>query len=256
MVVDAHVHVGRWEDPAYSGRNLSLSETVSELKRSGVKACYFFPTDSKDNETLLSEFKKFDPGKEGFEAYFFPWVDLEKKDFMEFIERERRWISGLKFHPSYAGKPVTDSAYTPFFEFSRENAFPVIIHCGRWREVSGFSFALERARQLPELSFVLSHMGGDMPQLQTAAIRDVVSQKLQNVLFGTESIREYWNLEKGIRELGANRFLFGSDFSLGHPSIYMSVIELCSMTEQEKSLILGKNALRLVTSSRCRCQFG
>ncbi len=249
-IVDAHVHVGRWRDPAFACRNVDFRETIAELSSCGVTAAFVFPTDEKDNEGLLAEVKLLKDEQDPFAVFFFPWVDPENKKFPAFLEEERNRISGLKFHPSYDRRPVTDPVYTPFFRFAAQHGLPVIIHCGRWQEVSGYGFALEMARRMEDVTFVLSHLGGDMPQLQAGAIGQVAECGLQNVRFGTESIREYWNLTLGIRKLGAHRFLFGSDFSLGHPSVYRAVLGLCDISETETSLILGKNAMELVSKAR------
>jgi predicted TIM-barrel fold metal-dependent hydrolase len=245
-ILDAHVHVGQWRDPSYEGRCVSFQETVDELMRSGVRAAFLFPTDGKENSRLLADIKKFRARGEKFRAHFFPWVDLQRDDFTNFLQTEKEWVSGLKFHPSFDRRPVTDPAYTPAFEFARASRLPVVIHCGRWQEISGYELALERARTMPELTFVLSHMGGDRPELQRGAVRAVKEMRLGNVLFGTESVREYWSLTSGIMELGAERFLFGSDFSLGHPAIYLAVLGLCTISEGERSKILGGNAMELI----------
>jgi predicted TIM-barrel fold metal-dependent hydrolase len=251
VIVDAHVHVGTWRDPAYAGRSMNLRQTVRALSAGGVSAAFVFPTDARDNEGLLSEIKQHAGEQTGsFPVYYFPWVDIRRHDFRAFLETERDWIYGLKFHPSYDRKPVISEEYTPYFEFARQHGLPVIIHCGRWQEVAGYFFALERARSFPDVPFVLSHLGGDLPQLQRGAVKQVVRRDIHNVRFGTESIREYWNLEFGIKELGASRFLFGSDFSLGHPLIYRAVLTLCDMAEKDRDLILGQNAMRLVHASR------
>ncbi len=246
MIVDAHVHVGSWADPAFFDRKATFEETLNELGRSGVEGAYLFPTDRKENRNLLERIRRHERDRSSFRCWFFPWVDPGDFSTMAFLEEERAGIHGLKIHPSYDRLPVTDPAFDPFFEFASLRGLPVVIHCGRWQEVAGFRFALDRAAESPEIPVVLSHLGGDLPVLQVEAFRQVVDRKLDNVLFGTESVREYWNLERGVRELGACRFLFGSDYSLGHPSLYRTVLDLCRITEEERRMILGGNALNLM----------
>lgn len=253
-IVDAHVHVGQWHDPVYAGRCVRFRETIAELSRSGVGAAFLFPTDRKENTQLLADIKESRARGEAFSTFFFPWVDLEREDFLSFLQSEREWVSGLKLHPSFDRRPVTDPAYTPALEFARANRLPVVVHCGRWREVSGYEFAMRRALEMPEVIFVLSHLGGDRPELQRAAVGEVKEKKLANVLFGTESIREYWSLEWAVEELGAERFLFGSDFSLGHPAIYLAVLGLCRISPEEKSKILSENAAALIRREEGTCR--
>lgn len=246
MIVDAHVHVGLWNDPAFFGRSATFEETIDELVRWGIDAAFLFPTDRKENRFLLESIQKHGRMESPFRCLFFPWVDLADSSFGEFLESERAWIQGIKIHPSYDRTPVTDPAYDPFFEFADRHGLPVVIHCGRWQEVAGFRFALERAERVKEARVVLSHLGGDLPKLQVDAFRQVGDRSLDNVFFGTESVREYWNLERGIQELGADRFLFGSDYSLGHPAVYRAVLDLCRLSDTERRMVLGENAMKLV----------
>jgi predicted TIM-barrel fold metal-dependent hydrolase len=40
--------------------------------------------------------------------------------------------------------------------------------------------------------------------------------------------------------------VFGSDFPLGHPRMYMGLVDALELEPGQKQLILGGNALRLV----------
>jgi len=77
-------------------------------------------------------------------------------------------------------------------------------------------------------------MGGASPALSLKAMAE--AQNLKKVSFGIEGIVEPFVLKRGIKLLGPERFIFGSDFPISHPRIYLTMIDLiCS--EQEKKLI-------------------
>ena len=53
-------------------------------------------------------------------------------------------------------------------------------------------------------------------------------------------------INRGIKEFGAERFLFGTDFPVCTPSMYVGGIAFDpSISENDKELILSKNAKRL-----------
>ena len=112
--------------------------------------------------------------------------------------------------------------------------------------MSSYKFALEAAAKYPETLFILSHMGGDTPELEMGTIEGIIEAGLDNVLLGTEGVREYWAVQSAVDRLGAEKVVFGSDFPLGHPKMYMGLIDALTLTADERQLILGGNALRLV----------
>lgn len=112
--------------------------------------------------------------------------------------------------------------------------------------MSSYRFALEAAAKYPETTFVLSHMGGDTPELEMGTIQGITEGRLDNVLLGTEGVREYWAVQRAVNEIGAEKVVFGSDFPLGHPRMYMALVDALTLTPGQKRLILGGNALRMV----------
>ena len=49
--------------------------------------------------------------------------------------------------------------------------------------------------------------------------------RLANVHLGIEGVREYWAVQRAVDELGADRVIFGSDFPLGHPRMYLGLVD-------------------------------
>lgn len=82
-----------------------------------------------------------------------------------------------------------------------------------------------------------------------ACVTELTKRKLKNVYLGISGVREYWTLECGIRKLGAGRYIFGSDYPLAHPAMYLAAVDVLKITKREKELILAKNILRLIKGS-------
>lgn len=246
-VFDAHVHVGAWLTPDFVGRKAFLDEALKVMRESGVTGALVMPTDAADNARLLSDLKGYEVSNKGPKRLFFAlWVKPTDLSLRGFIEANAHEIAALKVHPSFNRLPITDKAYAPFLKEASRRSWPVIVHCGRWREVAGYEHVLEVAEKYPDVAFIMSHMGGDSPGLVLGAASEVRLRGLQNLYFGTESIREYWLVGMALDLVGPKRLVFGSDFNLNHPLSFLAVINALGLSKEEKSLILGKNARGLL----------
>ncbi|MDP7032808.1 MAG: amidohydrolase family protein, partial [Gemmatimonadota bacterium] len=141
-------------------------------------------------------------------------------------------------------------AWRPFLAYASRWRLPVIVHCGRWEEMAGWRFVLEVAEQYPDASFVLGHMGGDLPAFQRDCAMEMAERDLPNAFLGTESIREHYSLRFALDRIGPEKIIFGSDYPLGWPAAYLAVLEGADPTEEERELVLGENLLRLIRRRR------
>jgi len=49
-----------------------------------------------------------------------------------------------------------------------------------------------------------------------------------------------------VEEIGADRIIFGSDFPLGHPKMYLGLVDALDISEKERAQILAQNMLGLL----------
>jgi predicted TIM-barrel fold metal-dependent hydrolase len=240
---DCHVHVGSWDTKEFLGRTTTLKESCDVLVKSGVTGALVMPTDTQENKKLLEQVQKHDGQPP---LFFCAWVDPRDDDIFDFLQKNRREVFAFKIHPSFARLPVDDKAFYPFLELAQTFSVPVVVHCGRWREVAGYEHVLNVAKMFRKVHFILSHMGGDSPPLVLGAASDILDNGVENCFLGTESIREYWLIEKVIKILGAERLVFGSDHNLNHPSTFIATIEALNISPNEKAMIFGLNAMALL----------
>jgi predicted TIM-barrel fold metal-dependent hydrolase len=226
----------------FLGRGASFEAMEECLVDCGIDGAILTSTDKRDNGSVST----FMAGNTRLKYWFFPWLKPGDRDDLDYARRNLAEITGIKLHPSIDKVRVTDQKTQPLLRFARDEGLAVMVHCGRWQEMSSYRFALEAAAKYPEVRFVLSHMGGDTPELETATIEGLAGGGLANVLLGIEGVREYWAVQKAVDDLGADRVVFGSDFPLGHPRMYMGLVDALKITAEQKSLIMGGNALRLV----------
>lgn len=240
-MIDGHIHVGRWSE-RFFGLDVRLADVEAVLSQCGIEGAVVTATDLEDNEALVREM-------EGarLRYWFFPWVNPAKEAGLSRLEAWGPRVAGLKFHPSCDEVRITDPRCEPYLEYAEEKSLPVLVHCGRWQEMSSYRYALEAARAHPGVRFIFAHMGGDQPTLVRATYEALSDGGPENVWLGMEGIREYWLIRKAIDALGARRLIFGSDFPIGHPKMYLGLVEALGLTPEEGAWI-GRESILSVMS--------
>jgi predicted TIM-barrel fold metal-dependent hydrolase len=100
------------------------------------------------------------------------------------------------------------------------------------------------------LNIVLAHFGGGLLFYETMK---EIKEKFSNVYYDTAAMPFLYDLRiyRAAKALGlCEKILFGSDFPLLPQSRYMAAIESCGFSDEEKKLILGLNAKKLLQLRR------
>lgn len=250
MIIDAHIHVGRWDHADFLGRHVTLSQTIEVLREAGCSGAAICPTDRCENSALLADAKSaVDDGYEG-KLWVFPWVrpGASADADVAFLKQNRADICGMKIHPSLSRMRITDEGFAPMLEVAHRHSLVVLVHCGRWQEIASYRFAVEAATRYPQAKFLLAHAGGDTPPLATAAAELVAEECVDNVWFEFSGLREYWVIERNCSLIGADRYLMGSDYGLAHPLMYIGAVQGMNLSSSDKEKILAGNALSLFGS--------
>jgi predicted TIM-barrel fold metal-dependent hydrolase len=240
-IIDAHIHIGKWSD-IFLNLQSTVDEAVAELKKSGIDEAICMPTDRTSNAELLSEIKI----RSDYKFYFNAWINPKDKSLDGFLEKNILDIYFFKIHPSIDKLKITDPSFEKYLYLASEKKIPVIVHCGRWKEMAGYEICLEAANKFPELRLILAHLGGDQPSICTQCANDVKSGGYKNVYLGTESVREFYFVNEVVNMLGAEKILFGSDYNLGLPASYLPIIDRLKVSNEEKELIYSGNAMKLL----------
>lgn len=244
---DAHVHVGRWRIPEFANHASSVEELKAVYGRWSWHGALVCSTDEGDNRWILENV----PDRDGdlvFRRAF--WVEPAKPAGLSLLAETAAHWSALKLHPSLVRVPANDALLAPWYAQAAELRLPVLVHCGRWVEMSGYQLALDAAAKHPELSFILGHMGGDSPHLVRACARALRELGLKNCWLGTESIREPWLLHHAIDQLGPERLVFGSDYNLNHPEPGRRLLEVMDLPPDSLEAILYRNISGLLPAGK------
>lgn len=241
MIIDAHIHIGKWSEIFFNYESTVL-QAIEVMKSSGVNAAVCMPADATDNEDLFSETYN----NPDFKFYFKAWINPKDKKLDLFLEKNIDNISLLKFILLFKeqGSPMVPMISI----FLASEKKPVVVHCGRWQEIASYHYPLEFADKYPDLILILAHLGGDQPSLYLDCAKTIPDKKYKNVYLGTESVREFYFVNKVVNTVGAEKVIFGSDYNLGLPLTYIPIIETFDIPAPDKDFILLGNILRLMNS--------
>lgn len=242
-MLDVHTHIGDWNNEIYRDLHGTLEDYIRQAVSSGIQAAVLMPSDQKRNQDLLPQ----RGGAKGLVTYFFPWIDPSDPAIMDFLRRHQGQISGLKFSSSYDRiRGVTDPAYAPFVRYALEQDIPVLVHCGRWLEMAGFTYALDLAARYPLLRVLCAHMGGIEPELQAKAQDRVKADGLENVWFDTSAVSCGEGLLRGIDLLGPDRFCFGTDYPIYPLGDMLTLIMALDLPVAIRDKIFYHNAVSFI----------
>ena len=241
-LIDAHVHLGRWRFNKFCGVNADIETVVRELRSVGIGGVALTTSDEGDNGTLLASARVCP-----LDCWVFLWARPgDASPLAELVQQDPRTIRGIKIHPTLEQAAIEDPRWDSVLELADAAGLAVMVHTGRWQQMAGYAQALTRAQQWPNVQFILSHAGGDTPELCMGAADEVLRRRLDNVFFDTTGLREHWAVVRAIKRAGHQRYMMGSDFPLAHPAMYVAQYRAMDLPQPIIDDLLGGNARRLL----------
>ena len=201
---------------------------------------------AKEHRNLISLIS-FHPDMEGS---FGEYVDT----YMEMGAR------GVKIHPMAQGFEPDNKRMKEVYRQCGSWGYPIVFHCGRVSNARLNDFAdvekiIPVLDKFPDTPFVLTHMAD-------GNIEDVLflTQNFENVYFDTSIVisgyapilatnEPSWKDDDTVIDVinstGAHRVLFGSDYPWGSPKLDIERITRLRLEDDQKQMILGRNAIQL-----------
>jgi predicted TIM-barrel fold metal-dependent hydrolase len=133
---------------------------------------------------------------------------------------------GLKLHPAFDNYPADTPALDPYLRVADETGVPVTVHSGPGPADPDLIRRL--AERFPAVRFVLYHTFLGLPEGRRRASRH--ARDLPNIYLETSWCRSA-EVERLIREVGADRVLFGSDAATDGPQHFVRHPPNIEMTE-------------------------
>jgi predicted TIM-barrel fold metal-dependent hydrolase len=151
-----------------------------------------------------------------------------------------RGFKGIKLHPVYESFAIDGPLPIPILELAEKLDVPVYIHSGYQDWCSPYAIGV-MASKYPKLKVILGHLG---TPLHRNAIE--VADRTSNIILDAS-----WNpiprvIQAAIDTIGARRVVYGSDYPFLHLAIETLKIDLCDISDEDKSLIMGENMRELL----------
>lgn len=249
-IIDMHIHPYKndAQNIAVFGTPESKPETlVTELKRAGITHCCGSVLETLDGSSWADvkrlnddalEFKKL------YGDFYTPGFHVHPNFVRESCEEiERMDKLGVRFIgelcPYLLGwKGYTSREMTEIFELAQEKNMTVSIHPSTPDDLDAF------VARFPKLDIILAHPG-DHSVFRVNLERMKKYENLCQDLSGTGIFR-YGAIRYGIDQVGKERFLFGSDFPICNPGMYVQGTLFEPLTDTEIEYIMEKNSQRLI----------
>ena len=151
---------------------------------------------------------------------------------------------GIKIHPEEHGYPIREHARS-IFEFAARHRAVVLTHSSEQNSLA--DDFITWADEFPEVRLILAHIGCGHDGDLTHQVRAVQRSRHGNVYADTSSARSIVPglIEWAVREVGADRVLFGTDTPLYHTTMQRVRIDHADLSAADKRRVLRDNAVRL-----------
>jgi len=242
-VIDGHIHIGEWPyDTTFDSVADAISESARYMDSNGIDAIcalsggYIFGRLDYHlgNDFLLEVW-------DGLRGRLIPFMCVNPCDTKENIldELRRMYAAGvrcIKLINAYQDRyPGDGPNLMALYEFAAERKMVTINH--HWSE----SEITKIAGLFPETTFIFAHYGG--------GYQDDVMAAYENVYANIWAFGGMGWLERGIRKLGAGKFMMGSDGFLNCLSVGIGPVVFADISDDDKRLMLGGTAARLLDAA-------
>ena len=154
---------------------------------------------------------------------------------------------GIKLHPEEHIYYINDFG-EPLFEFAAKQKAVVLSHSSERHSLA--SDLVDWANRFPEMKLILAHIGCGWDGDATHQVRAIQKSQHGNVFADTSSARSIMPnlIEWAVKEVGAERVLFGTDTPLYSTAMQRARIDHADLSDADKRLILRDNAVKLFGS--------
>jgi len=239
LVIDGHVHIGEWRHATtFHSAEEAVEESVAFLDAHGIDAfCAVSGGHTRDgadyrrgNDFLLEVWG-------GLPQRMIPFLSVNPNDTRDNIlaELERMHAAGvrcIKLINRYQGRyPGDGPNLMAVYEFAAERRMLVFNHAWKPEVITKIS------ARFPETDFIFGHYDNGLDEVLLAR---------PNVHANIWGLGNLGWLDRGLKNVGAEKFMFGSDGFLNPMSVGIGPVVFAPVSDREKRLVLGVNLARLL----------
>ena len=244
-IYDSHIHLGDWNYGHYKTVSPDIHEIDRVLKQSGISGGIILPSDKLDNDDCLRQLKNAE-----LKYWYFAWIDPKIDSMIQWLKDNIHRIDGIKCHAglNQIKGNISNPLYRPILDIAKESNLPMLVHSGRWQEMSSYKDIFKMAQEYPSVKFICAHLGGDFEGLKIEAPKGLKGMGLSNVWFDISATREYWTIKMAGDTIGYDRLLFASDYPVMHPKMSIESVENLNIMPKDKEKMYYKNFIEIVGS--------
>ena len=246
-IVDAHGHMGTWYN-FHIPENGTPASMVHAMDLVGIDVSIVSPHICIGPCYLEGNRAAYRASQE-FPGRILPFVTVNPNYPLDEIQAEIDYwdknggIIGFKFHPQLHQADACHAHYYPVFEYCQERELPILSHNWTGATVNDKQTLYGLAESFPRVTFIIGHAlsGWAATDANCAA-----AKVLPNVMLDTTgSGLQYDILPEAVRRVGAERIIWGTDNPFIDPRPGLGRVLMARLTDVEKRLILGLNAMRV-----------
>jgi len=240
LVIDGHVHVGAWPHAAtFKSLDEAADSSINYLNANSVDAfCalgggYMEGLDDYHlgNDFLLALWERL-PER------LIPFMSVNANDNKNNIldELKRMYTAGIRcikllntYQQNYPGDGPN---LMTLYDFAASNKMLIINHDWSESEIDKIASTFQN------IDFIFAHYGG--------GYQNTIINKYPNVHANIWNYGPMGWLDRGIKQVGAERLMLGSDGFLNSMSVGIGPIVFANISDDEKRLMLGKNIALLL----------
>lgn len=250
MIIDAHCHLGPW--PQFYMPDTSVATILQTMDRLGIERAIAAPHASMVGQAEMGLCEGLAAHRQSHgRILLYTVFNPREPSSLAFVRRslEEEAVVGIKIHPSQHQRPADDDCWRGVWELAAERRVPILTHS--WC-VSDYNPVQKYAqphlfgryvREFPQVPLVLGHSGGRYEGHVAAAAMARAHENVYLDLAG--DCYSLGLVEYLVDQAGADRVLFGSDFTWMDPRTQLGMILDADVPLAAKAKILGENAARL-----------
>lgn len=261
MIIDFHAHIypekiaekasrviGEFYDlpMCYNGSVQRLLESGSQIN---VTKYIVHSTATKPEQVESINNFIIEETKRHSEFIGFGTIHPDYEDYENELSRiKKAGLKGIKLHADFQKFQMDDEKMDKIYDAAKNHGLVVLAHAGDYR----FDFSSPKrianvVEKHPDLKFVAAHFGG-----YTEWDKSEEFLVGKNVFFDTSSTLFKLPIEKAMQMIekhGVEKFLFGTDYPMWNHKEELERFSKLSLSEEEKQMILYKNASNLLDLS-------
>jgi len=245
MIIDFHCHIG--QSKLFSKGSGTARDIVQLMDKRKIDKAVLLPSASPRKPRYYEDVLQ---AAQEFPDRFYPFflANPREENVCEVLEMvvEKYKFKGLKMHPSFLGVAADDKDWIyPIAQKAKELKICMMVHSDPSIYATPWQVGL-LAMDFPEIPIVMAHMGFVDVIYNDAAIN--MAKRAPNLYLETCGVSAEAKVAQAVREIGAHRVLYGSDMPFHDPAFDIARIEYAKISAEDKKLIMGENAKRLLDS--------